>query len=148
MLETSPHGQRQAPARGQNARHLSESGRPIRKKLQPLLAAYDIEAGIWEGQRRCVAFVPRDGNARRSRHSARGRQHSCIEIKPGHAARGADMRCSVTRDRSGSTGDIEHAVAIFRSCDLDKGLRPGVSECRHDVAFVCPCNSFVGKLPA
>jgi hypothetical protein len=112
-----------------------------------LLTAHDVEAGIRERQRGRVSFTPHDRSPFRSRRRTRDREHPYIEIEPGYLARRADKRRNISGDRPSATSNVEHAVAILRGCQLDERLRPGISECRHDVAFVRLCNSFTGKLP-
>ena len=74
MLEVPPYGQCQATRGAEHTEHLSESSGAIGEKLQSLLTAHDVEAGIRERQRGGVSFAPRDRSPFRSGRRTRDRE--------------------------------------------------------------------------
>ena len=128
MLDAPPYHNAQAAARYEDAGHLVQRGRAIRKELQPQLTVHSVEGRVRKGHVRRAGLTPRYRGTRGRCVGGDGGghgQHARIQVETHDVTSTANSFRDQSRDHARTAGDIEHALTGSRGGQLHDQWRPG-----------------------
>ena len=115
MLQLIPHGDGEAPARDQDARHLAQRLPAVAEEHQAELADHRVERTVIERQRFRAALAKVDAR----RELTGDRDHSGIEVERRDRSTGPHSRSGLAGHDARATGDVEDALAGTNPRGLD-----------------------------